>query len=186
MTEHGQVRHPLFEQNVPVKPYGGAARTGGGAGSATSKGRAAREAANGTLTRRQAEMMALITEAGAFGMTWREISAKTGLHHGQVSGPLSNLHRGGLLAALSEDEPGGVRNNCGVYILADLAAGRLTRPFKPIVANRRPHLTDAERAMLNRFEIALEAQPDGTIVRVRPDSFRAMVQALRRLDGDPE
>lgn len=63
---------------------------------------------------------------GARGMTWREVADTFGMHHGQASSALSNLHRMGLAVRLQE-----TRSRCGVYVTPENALGRAT------VAHRR-------------------------------------------------
>ena len=68
--------------------------TAGYAGSEASKARAVREAADGTLSERQAEVMEELFAAGQYGATWQQLAERLRLHHGQISGALSNLHKG--------------------------------------------------------------------------------------------
>ena len=98
--------------------YGG---TEGSSGSDASHERAAREARDGTATARQRVLIDSLAEAGAEGLTWRELGTATGLHHGQVTGGLSNLHKAGLIARLTEK-----RGRCSVYVTPEHVAGRAT------------------------------------------------------------
>lgn len=66
-----------------------------------------------------------LREAGHVGLTWRELSHELGMHHGQASSALSNLHRTGGAVRLAE-----TRNRCGVYVTPGNASGR------PVVAHR--------------------------------------------------
>lgn len=66
----------------------------------------------------------LFAMVGERGLTWRELSAGTGGHHGQISAMLSTMHRRGTIARLTEK-----RRNCGVYVLPEHVAGRDTVPF---------------------------------------------------------
>jgi hypothetical protein len=112
----------------PVLPYGGTtmARTSGHSGSDTSAERAEREDANGTTRQRQARVLALLVTRGQRGATWQEVAAGLGLHHGQASGPLSNLHKAGRIERLAER-----RNRCAVYVLPEHVAGRETSAYTP-------------------------------------------------------
>lgn len=52
-----------------------------------------------------------LREAGERGLTWRELGDMFGLHHGQASSALSNLHRTGGAVRLQER-----REGSGVYV----------------------------------------------------------------------
>lgn len=52
----------------------------------------------------------LIQSASTRGLTWKELSDMTGLHHGQVSGILSKLHDEGVIFALKI-----MRDRCHPY-----------------------------------------------------------------------
>ena len=86
------------------------------AGSDTSRARALNEDANGTASRRRLDILELLRVAGPAGMTWQEIATATGLHHGQVSGALSVMHKDRQVAALRIK-----RNRCHPYIHAQWA-----------------------------------------------------------------
>lgn len=67
------------------------------------------------------------------GLTWREYADENGLHHGQASSALSNLHRQGRVARLAEK-----RRGSGVYVLPVFVDDRpvityRTRPQPPTV-----------------------------------------------------
>lgn len=53
--------------------------------------------------------------SGTHGMTWRELADWLGLHHGQASGALSNLHKKELVFVLRDV----TRDKCSVYVTAD-------------------------------------------------------------------
>lgn len=110
---------------APALPYPDAVtgRTGGHSGSDTSAERARAEATSGTATRRQRLVLYLLRQANMKGLTWRELSASTGQHHGQASGALSNLHKMGRVARLVER-----RGRCHVYVLPEYVADRPTEP----------------------------------------------------------
>jgi hypothetical protein len=82
---------------LPFAPYDG---TGGHAGTEASQHRAEREAEDGTLKDRQKQVLAYLEQHGVGGITWGELGLRLGLHHGQVSGTLSNLHQGGMVFML--------------------------------------------------------------------------------------
>jgi predicted nucleic acid-binding Zn ribbon protein len=54
------------------------------------------------------------------GLTWKEFSEITGLHHGTASGVLSVLHKTGRIARLKE-----TRNGCKVYVDVFCVQGRV-------------------------------------------------------------
>lgn len=62
------------------------------------------------------QILAVVTSAGAAGVTWRGVSAVTGRDHGAVSGALSTLQNDGLIVRLKAR-----RGGDSVYVLADLA-----------------------------------------------------------------
>ena len=66
-----------------------------------------------------------LREAGARGLTWRDLSATYGMHHGQASSALSNLHRSGAAVRLQE-----TRERCGVYVTPGNTQGRLTVAYR--------------------------------------------------------
>lgn len=68
--------------------------------------------------------LAYVLRAGEEGITWRELSAITGWHHGQASGALSNLHRTGYITRLADR-----RDRCGIYVVLDKVGDRETRPY---------------------------------------------------------
>lgn len=82
-----------------------------------SRDRAFAEVADGTLGARQRQILDVLSDLGSDGGTWREIAEYLGdrgvhLHHGEVSGALSNLHRAGKVFALKEQ-----RSKCHPYVL---------------------------------------------------------------------
>jgi len=105
-----------FRNDDVVKPYAG---TSGWSGTDTSRARATRNDSDGTTSRTQALTLALLGEAGINGLTWKELSELTGLHHGSASGALSVLHKSGKIARLTQ-----VRKRCKVYVLPSKIDGR--------------------------------------------------------------
>ena len=88
----------MSEQHQPSLPYAG---TEGYVASPASRGRAERNARDGTARNRQERFLATLAGAGARGLTWGEIADAYGLHHGQASSTLSVLHKAGLVFQLS-------------------------------------------------------------------------------------
>jgi hypothetical protein len=63
------------------------------------------------ILQRQAQAIDLLNQNYERGLTWKEFSLITGLHHGTASGVLSVLHKTGRIARLKES-----RNGCKVYV----------------------------------------------------------------------
>lgn len=117
---------PKHSNDDPVLPYPDedGTMTGGWSGSETSHERAKSEAASGTLQQRQQEVLNMVARKRFAGATWREVSSTLGLHHGQASGALSNLHKGGRLVRLTQK-----RGKCAIYVYPDYVEGRSVAPY---------------------------------------------------------
>lgn len=89
-------------------PYNG---TGGYVERLASIARAFAEVESGQLSKRQHDVLRALTDAGSDGATWRVVGAQLNLHHGQVSGALSNLHKGGGVFMLRRTV-----NRCHPYV----------------------------------------------------------------------
>ncbi len=100
----------MSEQETLWLAYG---ETAGYVQRPASKERAVREVKDDTLSKRQLLISEYLDSAWLQGMTWKELSDKTSLHHGKVSGALSNLHGKGVVFMLRKQ-----RNKCHPYILA--------------------------------------------------------------------
>lgn len=109
--------------NNEALPYGGSS---GWSGSEASRERAESNDKDGTTARRQREVMDAISEAGIEGITWCELSDKTGGHHGTVSGCLSVLHKTGRIERLKEK-----RNRSHIYVLPAHIDGREVSKYMP-------------------------------------------------------
>ena len=103
--------------NQPELPYNG---TSGHSGTNTSKGRALHADRSGKTALRQAQALNLLAQRKLVGMTWKELSEITGLHHGTASGVLSVLHKAGRIARLKE-----TRKGCKVYVDVACIQGRV-------------------------------------------------------------
>lgn len=101
----------------PELPYAG---TSGHSGTDTSRERALRADRSGKTALRQAQALNLLSQRELVGLTWKELSEITGLHHGTASGVLSVLHKSGRIARLKE-----TRNGCKVYVDVSCIEGRL-------------------------------------------------------------
>jgi hypothetical protein len=107
----------------------------GWSGTDTSRERAYAADANGTTKGRQAAVVAALGRRRYYGATWKELAeilAVDGIavHHGSVSGALSNLHRADRVVLLEER-----RGRSHVYVLPKYADGR------PSIAPRRNRST---------------------------------------------
>ena len=85
--------------------------TGGFVQRPASVARAMSEIASGKLSERQTKIIELLDGAGASGLTWNDCGVLLGLHHGQISGALSNLHGCGMVFALKQ-----IRNRSHPYV----------------------------------------------------------------------
>lgn len=101
-----------------MTPYAG---TSGWSGSETSRQRAESDDSSGTTAQRQRQILELAVMRGSRGITVAEVRSILGLHHGQASGPLSVLHKEGVLQRLTE-----TRERCKVYVANDFVQGRET------------------------------------------------------------
>jgi len=103
--------------NQPELPYNG---TSGHSGSDTSRERALSADRSGKTALRQAQALNLLSQRDMLGLTWKELSQITGLHHGTASGVLSVLHKTGRIARLKES-----RDGCKVYVDVSCIEGRV-------------------------------------------------------------
>jgi len=102
------------------QPYNGGS---GSSGSSTSKDRETLRDKTNVTKATQSDIWGWIRSAGADGMTWKELQDEIGEHHGTISGALSNLHKEGRIARLSE-----TRGGSKVYVLPVHVNGRTTEP----------------------------------------------------------
>ena len=103
--------------NQPQLPYN---ETSGHSGTDTSRARALHADRSGKTALRQAQALNLLSQREMAGLTWKEFSEITGLHHGTASGVLSVLHKTGRIARLKE-----TRNGCKVYVDVFCVQGRV-------------------------------------------------------------
>jgi hypothetical protein len=103
--------------NQPQLPYN---ETSGHSGTDTSRERALHADRSGRTALRQAQALNLLSQREMAGLTWKEFSEITGLHHGTASGVLSVLHKTGRIARLKE-----TRNGCKVYVDVICVQGRV-------------------------------------------------------------
>lgn len=76
------------------------------------------------LPPRLREVLYAVGSDQEFGVTWRDIARMLNLHHGQASGALSNLHKRGFIARLTEK-----RDRCSVYVTNRFVLDRDTLPY---------------------------------------------------------
>ena len=112
----------------PILPYAG---TSGWSGSTTSKERAERQDSDGTTSKRQRAVLIALADLREKGATWNELGTLFGLHHGSISGVLSNLHREGIVCRLKDR-----RGRSQIYILPEFVGDSEIEPFKPNVSSR--------------------------------------------------
>jgi len=99
-------------------PYAG---TSGWSGTTTSKERAVTADNSGKTKDRQKETYDLLQQAGTNGLTWKELSSQTQMHHGTASGTLSVMHKDQRIIRLTDK-----RNRCKIYVHPDFVIGRET------------------------------------------------------------
>ena len=88
-------------------PYNG---TAGWSGTETSQDRALYNLRTGKEYNNQQKALALLKDARVNGLTWKELSEHTGMHHGTASGVLSVLHKSYAILRGTR-----VRNGCKIY-----------------------------------------------------------------------
>jgi len=88
-------------------PYNG---TAGWSGTDTSQDRALYNLRTGRELNNQQKALALLKDARLNGLTWKELSERTGMHHGTASGVLSVLHKSGAILRTTK-----ARNGCKIY-----------------------------------------------------------------------
>lgn len=150
-------------------PYDG---TSGWSGSDASKERADALDASGKTNERQNQTLAMVDEAEAFGVTWNELGAYTGWHHGVSSSVLSVLHKTGHLVRLTER-----RNRCSVYVTPRWVGDREVAAFRP---NKRA-LTDRERALLGILDRITATGTPEQVVNIRLSVLAEVAATIKRL-----
>lgn len=94
--------------------------TAGAVNQPASQQRAKREASNGAATER-ARLILQFLAISPEGMTWKQLGRVLNLHHGQVSGALSNLHKSGHVFMLHQQ-----RDKCHLYVHAQFRVNYTT------------------------------------------------------------
>ena len=150
----------------PSLPYAG--MSGHVANSETSKARAVAEDSTGVTASRQKQILEAL-EKTEYGNTWGELADKLNLHHGQVSGALSVLHKSGRIFALKR-----TRNGSQIYLHNKFRnehgdALRLDIPAMTKATQNREAIND----LLAAVETFLNAQTFQTVHELR-QAFEAM------------
>lgn len=141
-------------------PYGG--HSGHVANSETSTERAFAEDGSGETSKRLSDILRLM-RAHPAGLTWMELGAQLDLHHGQISGALSTLHRLGEVFMLKAK-----RDRCHPYVHAVHRRNyppdmRLDVPAKTRVTEER----EAREVLLIAVDAVLSSQSWDTIQALR-------------------
>lgn len=141
-------------------PYNGSA---GHVARDASIDRAVRERDTGVVSERAFLVLAELNRRGSRGGTWQELGEALGLHHGQISGCLSVLHKAGRVFTTRAQ-----RNRCHVYVHSEFRSGfdpdqRIDEPAVTRASARKQALEDVLSAaeMVCRFDgtdrLSLEA-----------------------------
>lgn len=152
---------------LPLTPYDG---TGGHAGSEASRLRAETEADDGTLADRQALILDYLDKTGAGGATWATTGQALSLHHGQVSGALSNLHQAGAVFMLRKRS-----NRSHPYIHTKYRAF-----YTDAEVHDSPKTTKAGQRRV-RLEELVSACRDGLTSEFDRDRIAGIIKALDEL-----
>jgi len=123
--------------------YNTYAGTSGYVNQPASLARAITEANNGTSTERARHIMTYLAYKQE-GMTWRQLAETMNLHHGQISGALSNLHKSGHVFMLRQQ-----RNKCHPYVHS-IYRDQYTpeqRIDEPVKTKSNQRLTDLEELL---------------------------------------
>jgi len=127
--------------------------TGGFVNRPASVNRAINEATSGKLSERQTLILGLLAEAGANGLTWHVCGERLGLHHGQISGALSNLHGCGEVFTLNK-----LLKGCHPYVHSKYRSDwtpeeRCDEPVKTVSTKKR----ELQDQLLNAIEEAIDS-----------------------------
>lgn len=131
--------------------------TTGHSGTDTSAALARDEAISGRASARLNEVLIWVAAKGLRGGTVGELRAESGLHHGQASSALTNLHRQGRIARLVEK-----RNRSHIYVTTADVHGRATEEIRSN-KDRCPYpavVCETTNAMLDNDVATLTAKLD--------------------------
>lgn len=142
MTQPGGWCAPRSE-GLPVLPYPSpqGPTSGFPEGVATAEEHVRQIDADGRTAKQQTRTLRALAAVGSVGLTWRELDAQTGWGHGPTSRVLSNLHKAGKIARLTERRP-----RSFVYVLPEYVNGRETQE------QGRPRRTTTEALALRLLQ----------------------------------
>lgn len=147
--------------------------TAGFVNAPASRERAAREAASGIFNAR-ASLILEVLRKHPDGLTWKDLATMLSLHHGQVSGALSNLHRKGFVFMLHTK-----RERCHPYVHID----HIDR-FFPLERIDEPSRTSAsEKRELEQFILDELLRVPAEQIQVEDGSLRDAIIKYRRKHG---
>ncbi len=158
--------------DLPVLPYAG---TSGWSGSTASRRAAEEQDARGATANQQQRALTLLRAHAAQGATWREFADAYGIDHGPASRALSDLHKAGLIARLTE-----TRGRSSIYVLPEYIHDR---PTEPHGRRTRPAEPDAELgpevvASLRALRGAVESGPQSLAYMPPSDLHRHLTRVL--------
>lgn len=139
----------------------------------------------GVTNERQRTVMNLLAEAKTIGITWLELSQKTGWHHGQTA-VLSDLHKAGLIARLV----GGKRARSSVYVLPEYVNGKPTAEYggrKQVIENGAvrtvPTLTPEQDDLVEKLRSVLPDYKDKGVIPLRVPTVQELLDIIKILSG---
>lgn len=159
------------------KPYAG---TSGRGGSQASADQRALEDATGITGARQHAVISALGNAGAMGLTWRELAAKEGWHHGQATGALSTLHKAGDIVRLATVK----RGRSSVYVLKQFVDSRAVARHGGKTTAGALNLTTAQISLIEAFETRAKGQPSDKPMVISAGSAKALAAILKMALGE--
>jgi hypothetical protein len=140
---------------------------------------------NGVTNERQRTVLNLLAEAKTIGITWLELSQKTGWHHGQTS-VLSDLHKAGLISRLA----GGKRARSSVYVLPEYVNGKPTAEYngrKVVVEGEKPRTVPAlsveQDELVEKLRDVLPQYKDRGVIPLRVPTVQELLDIIKILSG---
>lgn len=159
-------RRAVVADLLPALEYDGSS---GWSGGDSSHNRADFDDTTGRSKARQEAALRYLAHMKEHGATYKELGDVLGLHHGQISSVLTNLHKAGLVARLKER-----RKRCEIYTLPEHAHGE-TVAYKP---NSDRQITPKQfNQIIDQVRQAFHES--GSIVMTEGE----IIQALRRSYG---
>lgn len=127
-----------------------------------SQERAQKEAKTG-IAKERARLILQLLEHQPNGMTWKQLGAMLNLHHGQISGALSNLHKSGHVFMLQTQ-----RDRCHPYCHANWRINyrqeeRIDQPTQTKAGKRKDDLEQLLQAVT--VAIAMGRITDSEVIR---------------------